>query len=73
MQSSLEMLSVERTVAPPLKHLWTYKASAALGPTMVAVDGALYLSTLNGRVEALDIITGERFGTANTHTTYPAT
>ena len=63
---------LEQTVAPPLKHLWTYKASAAIGPTMVAVDGALYLSTLNGRIEAVDIVTGERFGSTNTQTTYAA-
>jgi len=52
----------DQTMRPPLYNIWTYKATSAIGPTLVAVDGIAYLTTLDGRLDALDIATGERLG-----------
>ncbi len=49
-------------VHPPLKNIWVYKASSAISSTMLAVDGVLYFTTLDGRFELLDIASGKRLG-----------
>ncbi|MCG8604459.1 PQQ-binding-like beta-propeller repeat protein [bacterium] len=61
------------TLAPPLEHFWTHKASSAVGPSLLAVDGVLYLATMTGRVEAINILTGKRLGKMNTEGNYDAT
>ena len=49
-------------VNPPLQNVWIYKASSAVSSTMLAVDGVLYFTTLDGRFEVLDIASGKRLG-----------
>ena len=49
-------------IKPPLYNIWTYKATSAIGPTLIAVDGVVYFTTLDGRLDALDIATGDRRG-----------
>ncbi len=58
------------TVDPPLKNIWSYKASSAVGRSLVAIDNVLYLTTLDGKFEAVDIRTGEKIGKEKTHTTH---
>ncbi len=71
-------LTPERTnftatrVAPPLKNVWIYKTSSAVSPTMLAVNGALIFTTLDGRFEILDIATGERRGRGKCEGQYEA-
>ncbi|MFQ5823118.1 MAG: PQQ-binding-like beta-propeller repeat protein [bacterium] len=52
----------EKTLLPPLKFYWEYKASSAISPTLVAVDGILYFATLDGRIYALNIESAKRIG-----------
>ncbi len=52
----------ERTVRPPLYNIWTYKTSSAAGTTLISANGSLYFATLDGRLDALDVVTGERLG-----------
>jgi outer membrane protein assembly factor BamB len=52
----------EFALQPPLNNIWTYKTSSAPSPTLLAVDGALIFTTLDGRFEVVDIATGERLG-----------
>ncbi len=47
-------------LTPPLETAWVYKATSAIGPTLLAVDGLVYFVTLDGRLDAVDIATGER-------------
>lgn len=49
-------------VMPPLSNIWVYKASSAVTSTMLAIDGVLYLTTLDGRFEVVDIASGKRLG-----------
>lgn len=52
----------ETTLTPPLENHWVYKASSAIGPTLLAVDGVLYFSTLDGKIFALDMETAKQLG-----------
>lgn len=61
------------TLSPPLNLYWEYKASAAISPTLVAVDGILYFATLDGRIYALNIETGEKIGKNKSQGGYEAT
>ncbi|MFQ6115739.1 MAG: PQQ-binding-like beta-propeller repeat protein [bacterium] len=63
----------ENTLSPPLKLHWEFKASSAISPTLVAVNGILYFTTLDGRIYALDIQTGERIGKTKSEGGYEAT
>lgn len=46
----------------PLSLKWRYSASSALGTTILAIDGIIYFSTMDGKVFALDIKTGKKIG-----------
>lgn len=60
------------TIHPPLNNLWIYKTSSALTSTMLAVDGALYFTTLDGRYEILEIATGKRLARGKCEGQYEA-
>jgi len=47
-------------LSPPLEQKWLYKASSAIEKSLLAVDGVVYLCTKDGRIEAVDIVTGRR-------------
>jgi outer membrane protein assembly factor BamB len=49
-------------ISLPLKLKWRYDATSAIGKTLLAVDGVLYFSSLDGRLYALDIETGKKIG-----------
>ncbi|HEX9972469.1 MAG TPA: PQQ-binding-like beta-propeller repeat protein [bacterium] len=49
-------------ISLPLKLKWRYDATSAIGKTMLAVDGILYFTTLDGRLYALNIETGKKIG-----------
>ncbi len=63
----------ESTVSPPFKHLWTFKATSAIGPTLVAVDGLVCFATLDGRLNVLNIATGEKVMKVKSEDGYAAT
>lgn len=48
------------SLRPPLENLWIYKASSAIGPGLVTANGIVYANTLDGRLDAIDIKTGNR-------------
>lgn len=54
------------TISLPLKLQWRYSASSAIGKTLLVVDGILYFATLDGRLYALDIRTGQKIGHTKT-------
>jgi outer membrane protein assembly factor BamB len=62
-----------KTLSPPLKFYWEYKASSAIGQSLVAVDGILYFTTLDGRIYVLDIETGQRIAKTKSEGGYEAT
>jgi outer membrane protein assembly factor BamB len=49
-------------ISLPLKLKWRYDATSAIGKTMLAVDGILYFTTLDGRLYAVDIASGKKIG-----------
>lgn len=49
-------------ISLPLKLKWRYDATSAIGKTMLAVDGILYFTTLDGRLYAVDISSGKKIG-----------
>lgn len=49
-------------LAPPLKLLWVHRASAAVGPTLIAAKDNLYFSSMDGRIEAISISAGNELG-----------
>ena len=52
----------EQTLPPPLALKWTYKATSAIGPSLVTVDGLAYVITLDGRLDIVAVATGDRIG-----------
>jgi len=46
----------------PLELAWIYNASSAIGKSLIAKDGIVYFTTMDGRLYALDIETGEKIG-----------
>jgi len=46
----------------PLKLKWHHNASAAIGKTMVVKDGIIFFNTMDGRIYAYNIETGEKIG-----------
>ncbi len=62
----------EQTLSPPLKNIWMYSASSAISPTLVAVKGVVYFTTLDGKLEALDIATGKKLGRVKTERNFAA-
>jgi len=52
----------DRDVLSPPQLVWRYKASSAVGRSILAVDGILFFNTLDGRLYALDIQTGNKIG-----------
>lgn len=62
-----------QTLAPPLELRWTFKASSAISPTVVAVDGLLYFGTLDGRIYAVSAQTGEKVGRLKVNEGYETT
>ena len=50
------------SIKPPLELTWIFKASSAVGQTLVAADGVLYFGTLDGRIRGLDVRTGKELG-----------
>lgn len=63
----------QKPLSQSLQNSWIYKASSAIGPTLVAVDGIVYLASLDGRVDAVDIKTGEQIGRLQTQDDLAAT
>lgn len=61
------------TLRPPLKNIWVYKASSAVGPTLLVVDSLLYFATLDGKLELLDIRTGDKIAREKTQGAFTAT
>jgi outer membrane protein assembly factor BamB len=62
----------EQTITPPLKNIWIYSASSAISPTLVAVDGVVYFTTLDGKLEAIEIATGKKLGRIKTEGNFAA-
>jgi len=50
------------TISLPLKLTWKYDASSAIGKTIIVIDSLVYFTTMDGRLYALDIKTGEKIG-----------
>ncbi|MDZ7356821.1 MAG: PQQ-binding-like beta-propeller repeat protein [candidate division KSB1 bacterium] len=46
----------------PLQLKWKYNASGTVGTAILAVDGIAYFTTMDGRLIALDIVTGKKIG-----------
>jgi len=61
------------TLAPPLEHVWTYKATSAPGKTLTVANGLIYFVTLDGRLDIVKIETGEKFGRLKTAGHFEAT
>lgn len=49
-------------ISLPLQLKWHYNATSAIEKSMVAVDGVLYFTTLDGRLYALEIESGKKIG-----------
>jgi len=47
-------------VQAPLENIWRYKGTSAIGSTLLAIDGVLYLTTMDGRLDAVNIETGKK-------------
>ncbi len=60
-------------VVPPLELAWEFKTTAAIGPSIVASDGMLIVSTLDGQIIALDPETGSRLGIKKSRPRYELT
>ncbi|MFQ5648954.1 MAG: PQQ-binding-like beta-propeller repeat protein [bacterium] len=52
----------DRALRPPLRLKWTYKATSAVGSSLVVANGVAYVPTLDGRLDVVSIATGERLG-----------
>jgi len=63
----------KQTLPPPLNKSWIYKASSAIGPTLLSVNGYLYFCTLDGRIYCLNIETGNKIGRIKTEGSNEAT
>lgn len=63
----------QATLSPPLNNHWLYKASSAIGPTLLAVNGYLFFCTLDGRLYTLNINTGHKIGRIKTEGSHEAT
>jgi outer membrane protein assembly factor BamB len=61
------------TLAPPFEVAWDYNATSAIGPTLVVAEGILYIATMDGRVDAIDIETGERLARKKVEGSFAAT
>lgn len=61
------------TLAPPFNVAWDYSATSAIGPTLVVAEGIVYISTLDGRVDAIDIATGDRLARKKAEGSFDAT
>ncbi|MDZ7262211.1 MAG: PQQ-binding-like beta-propeller repeat protein [candidate division KSB1 bacterium] len=48
------------TIPLPLELAWTFKATSAIGPSLIVIDGVVYFGTLDGKVFAVNITTGEK-------------
>jgi len=46
----------------PLKLIWKYNASSAIGKTILVVDGIVFFNTKDGRIYALNIKDGDKLG-----------
>ena len=53
-------------ISLPLKLAWKHSASAAIGKTILVVDGVVFFNTMDGRTYALNIKTGEKIGNKKT-------
>lgn len=60
-------------VKPPLDLAWEYKALTAIGPTIVATEGALVITSLDGQIVALDATSGAKRGIRKTRPRYEQT
>jgi outer membrane protein assembly factor BamB len=49
-----------KLLRPPLQLVWTKKASAAIGQSLVVVDGIVYFATMDGRIYAVDALSGRQ-------------
>jgi len=56
---------------PPLKLQWLIKASSALDNSIIVIDGIVYFSTLDGKIEAYHLASGNKVGSKKTE--FPAT
>ncbi|MCH8981887.1 PQQ-like beta-propeller repeat protein, partial [candidate division KSB1 bacterium] len=63
----------DETLAPPLEHIWTYKATSAPGKTLTVANGLIYFVTLDGRLDVVNIENGKRFGRLKTEGHFEAT
>lgn len=63
----------ERSPQPPFENIWIYKASSAIGPTLLATDSLLFFTTLDGKYEVLNIGTGQRLVRNKCSDAYEAT
>lgn len=62
-----------KALQPPLKNIWVYKASSAVGKSILAVNGVLFATTLDGRLEAVDIAKGTKIKRGKTPEHFAAT
>ena len=62
-----------RTLAPPLKNIWIYKSTSAIGPSLITADGVVYVTTLDGRLDAVDITSGKKIARTKTTEQHEAT
>ncbi len=49
-----------RLLRPPFELAWQKKASGAIGKSLLVVDGTVYFGTMDGRIYALDALSGKR-------------
>ncbi len=50
------------TLPQHLLQTWTHKTTSAVGPTLVVADGLVYVPTLDGRLDVVDVRSGDRIG-----------
>lgn len=62
-----------KNLSPPLEHRWTYKATSAVGKALTVANGVLYFGTMDGRIDAVAIETGEKLGRLKIERRYEAT
>ncbi|OGC08145.1 hypothetical protein A2V82_13130 [candidate division KSB1 bacterium RBG_16_48_16] len=57
----------------PLTLKWQHKASSAIEQSMISADGVVFIGTQDGKIEGIDIETGEKIGQVKIRGNFSAT
>ncbi|MFQ5674593.1 MAG: PQQ-binding-like beta-propeller repeat protein, partial [bacterium] len=62
-----------RPTRPTFEHVWTYELTSAPGKAITVANGIVVIPTLDGRIDFVDIETGQRLGRMKTEDREEAT